>query len=125
MYTRFVVPLGLAAAFTALSIITPAADAGSQFGPRSVGSSADSSARRGRSPGRGVLSQRHMPLFWEGRVGPEDAPTGGEPVECATVPCDHFRLKIDLPFGTFQNQNRPGGVQVALRWFGNPAGHTL
>ena len=27
--------------------------------------------------------------------------------------------------GTFQNPNRPGGVQVALRWFGNPAGHTL
>src|SRR5690606_35725092 len=51
----------------------------------------------------GVLSQPAQPIFWQGRVGPEDAPTGGEPAECADVPCDHFRLKIDLPFGTFQN----------------------
>ena len=78
-----------------------------------------------RSPMRGVLDQRQLPLFWEGRVGPEDAPTGGEPPECADVPCDRFRLRIDLPYGTFQNPNRPGGVQVALRWFGNPGGHTL
>jgi len=76
-------------------------------------------------PGSGALTQRQRPLLWEGRVGPEDAPTGGEPVECATVACDRFRLKIDLPHGTFRNPNRPGGVQVALRWFGNPAGHTL
>ena len=78
-----------------------------------------------RAPMRGVLDQRQLPLFWEGRVGPEDAPTGGEPPECAAVPCDRFRLRIDLPYGTFQNPNRPGGVQVALRWFGNPGAHTL
>ncbi len=72
----------------------------------------------------GVLDHR-LPLFWQGRVGPEDAPLGGEPPECADVPCDRFRLRIDLPPGTFQNPNRPGGVQVALRWFGNPGGHTL
>jgi hypothetical protein len=78
-----------------------------------------------RSPVSGVLKQAHSPLFWEGRVGPEDAPKGGEPAECVAVPCDRFRLKIDLPFGTFRNPNRPGGVQVALRWFGNPGGHTL
>lgn len=30
-----------------------------------------------------------------------------------------------MPFGTFRNPHRPGGVQVAVRWFGNPAGHTL
>lgn len=77
------------------------------------------------APMRGVLDQRQLPLFWEGRVGPEDAPTGGEPPECAAVPCDRFRLRIDLPYGTFQNPNRPGGVQVALRWFGNPGAHTL
>ena len=74
---------------------------------------------------QGVLDQRALPLFWQGRVGAEDAPTGGEPPECASVPCDHYRLRIDLPHGTFQNPNRRGGVQVALRWFGNPAGHTL
>jgi hypothetical protein len=74
---------------------------------------------------RGVLRSVRQPLLWEGRVGPEDAPSGGEPTECAAVPCDHFRLLIDLPRGSFRNPNRPGGVQVALRWFGNPGGHTL
>ena len=73
----------------------------------------------------GVLDQKQRPLFWKGRVGPEDAPRGGEPAECAAVPCDRFRLKVDLPQGTFHNPNRPGGLQVALRWFGNPGGHTL
>ena len=82
-------------------------------------------AAKRRPDFKGVLRQRAHPLLWEGRVGPEDAPTGGEPVECAAVPCDHFKLKIDLPHGTFRNPDRPGGVQVALRWFGNPAGHTL
>jgi hypothetical protein len=82
-------------------------------------------AQRGRNHPSGALRQSSRPVFWQGRVGPEDAPTGGEPAECAAVPCDHFRLRIDLPRGTFHNPNRPGGVQVALRWFGNPAGHTL
>jgi hypothetical protein len=85
-------------------------------------------AGRGRGhhpPAGGTLKHASSPLFWEGRVGREDAPKGGEPVECAAVPCDRFRLKIDLPSGTFLNPNRPGGVQVALRWFGNPGGHTL
>jgi hypothetical protein len=58
-------------------------------------------------------------------VGPEDAPSGGEPPECAEVPCDHFRLTVALPRGTFRLPNRTGGVQVALRWFGNPGPHEL
>lgn len=82
-------------------------------------------ARKNASATRGVLRNVHQPLLWEGRVGPEDAPSGGEPPECATVPCDHFRLRLDLPHGAFNNPNRPGGVQVALRWFGNPGGHVL
>jgi len=77
-----------------------------------------------QAPGA-VLNQRADPVLWQGRVGPEDAPTGGEPAECADVPCDRFRLMIDLPYGTFQHPDRPGGVQVAVRWFGNPGGHTL
>jgi hypothetical protein len=88
--------------------------------------SAQTASVKSPSPSmQGVLDQRSLPLFWEGRVGAEDAPSGGEPPECADVPCDRFRLRIDLPIGTFQNPNRPGGVQVALRWFGNPGGHTL
>jgi hypothetical protein len=76
-------------------------------------------------PMEGTLQQSSLPVFWQGSVGAADAPTGGEPPECATVPCDRFRLHIDLPPGTFNNPHRPGGVQVALRWFGNPGGHTL
>jgi hypothetical protein len=94
-------------------------------GQLSSQSGRESAAPVDGSSRRGILDQRQSPLFWEGRVGPEDAPTGGEPAECAAVPCDRFRLKIDLPSGTFRNPNRPGGVQVALRWFGNPGGHTL
>ena len=73
----------------------------------------------------GVLNQVHTPLLWQGEVGRDDPSSGGEPVECANVACDHFRLQIDLPQGTFRTPNRPGGVQVALRWFGNPGPHTL
>jgi hypothetical protein len=97
-------------------------------GLQSMSARAESPAKakvEAAGPLSGVLDQRRAPLFWQGRVGPEDAPTGGEPPECADVPCDRFRLRIDLPHGTFQNPNRPGGVQVALRWFGNPGGHTL
>lgn len=74
---------------------------------------------------RNVLRNRQQAVQWTGVVGPEDAPTGGEPPECAEVPCDHYRLKIDLPRNTFANPNHPGGVQVAVRWFGNPGPHTL
>ncbi len=110
-------------AIVMLAVVAAIFDAGSGVGARS---SATERVGRGR-PGTpaGALTQAHGPLFWKGRVGPEDAPTGGEPAECASVPCDRFRLKIDLPRHTFRNPNRPGGVQVALRWFGNPAGHTL
>jgi len=92
---------------------------------RSGGESRTPDAKGRRQTAQGALTQRATPLFWKGRVGPEDAPRGGEPAECAAAPCDRFRLKIDLPFNTFLDPNRPGGVQVALRWFGNPAGHTL
>ena len=85
----------------------------------------DTSAQSTHPSRAGVLRSPHAPLLWDGTVGQDDAPSGGEPVECQTVPCDYFRLQIDLPAGTFGNPNRPGGVQVALRWFGNPGGHTL
>jgi hypothetical protein len=70
-----------------------------------------------RSQGRAV--------FWEGVVGAGEAPITDAPPECANVPCDHVKLRVDLPRGTFTNPNRPGGIQVALRWFGNPGPHTL
>ncbi len=75
--------------------------------------------------GSGTLKTKQQTVLWSGRVGAEDAPTGGEPPECAAVPCDHYRLKVNLPVGTFNNPNHPGGLQVALRWFGNPGHHEL
>jgi len=77
------------------------------------------------SAGEAILKHKHKPVLWSGSVGPEDAPTGGEPPECALVPCNHFKLQINLPRNTFSDDNRPGGVQVALRWFGNPGPHAL
>jgi hypothetical protein len=75
--------------------------------------------------GSATLKTAEQTVLWSGRVGPEDAPTGGEPPECANVACDHFTLKVKLPSGTFNNPNRPGGLQVALRWFGNSGPHEL
>lgn len=96
--------------------------------PGAVGSPPQGdAARSGNTLGTrdGVLRNPDHPLLWQGRVDAADAPSGDEPPECASAPCDHFRLRLDLPPGAFGNPHRPGGVQVALRWFGNPGGHTL
>jgi hypothetical protein len=74
----------------------------------------DTSAQSTHPSRAGVLRSPHAPLLWDGTVGPDDAPSGGEPVECQTVPCDYFRLQVDLPAGTFGNPNRPGGTIRAL-----------
>jgi hypothetical protein len=76
------------------------------------------------SAGSGTL-RGLQPVLWTGSVGPEDSPVGGEPPECAEVPCDHFRLKIDLPHFLRRLPNRTASVQFALRWFGNPGPHQL
>jgi len=78
---------------------------------------ADSGVRR-------LRSKEHA-VFWQGAVGASDVPLAGAPPECATVPCDHVKLRIDLPQHTFAHPQREGGVQVALRWFGNPGPHQL
>ncbi|NUP13582.1 MAG: hypothetical protein HOW73_46700 [Polyangiaceae bacterium] len=71
------------------------------------------------------LKQKNHAVFWDGTVSASDTPHANAPPECSGIPCDHVRLKIELPNGTFQNPNKPGGVQVALRWFGNPGPHEL
>jgi hypothetical protein len=50
--------------------------------------------------------------FWTGTVS-RDGPPAREIPECRTVNCDHLTLKVMLPTGIW---NRPGGVQVAIRW---------
>lgn len=71
------------------------------------------------------LTSKRKAVFWNGSVGAAESPVPGAPPECATVPCDHVRLEIDLPRSTFRHQDPSGGVQVALRWFGNPGPHQL
>lgn len=76
--------------------------------------------------GSNVLHSLWKPVLWTGSVGPEDAPGPGAPPECGPgVNCESFQLKVKLPHGAFKNKNRPGGVQVALRWFGDPGPHQL
>jgi lysyl oxidase len=55
-------------------------------------------------------------VFWTGTVSLEDAPNGGTPFPCNQVTYDHAQIEIALPANTFSDPNRPGGVQVALRW---------
>lgn len=71
------------------------------------------------------LKNKSQAKFWTGAVDGSEAPKPDAPPECATVACDHVRLKIELPANTFSNPNKPGGVQVALRWFGTNPGHQL
>jgi hypothetical protein len=59
-------------------------------------------------------------ISWKGIVGSEDAPQGGEPIECQFVECEHFKVAIDLPENTFSDPNKPGSVQFAIRWFADP-----
>lgn len=61
----------------------------------------------------GTVKNKSKPVFWAGTVQ-YTAPPGGQVPECASVPCHELDLTIDLPGGVW---NKPGGVQVALRWF--------
>jgi hypothetical protein len=73
-------------------------------------------ARKDDDDGR--LKNANKAVTWSGTALRDAAPSGGIP-ECAAVSCDRFDLTVDLPNGVWQN--KPGGVQVALRWegFGN------
>jgi hypothetical protein len=66
----------------------------------------------------GTLANTSRTVEWAG-TALRDGPPGGQVPECAAVWCDRFDLTVDLPTGVWTN--KPGGVQVALRWegFGN------
>lgn len=63
----------------------------------------------------GTLKNTAQPVLWSGSVGPED-PSINEIPECANTRCERFDLTVDLPGGVWNN--KPGGVQVAIRWGG-------
>ena len=75
----------------------------------------------------GTLKKADKAFQWNGTVNASDASPASYPAECQGpgVECDHFRLKVNLPNDTFDHPNKPGGVQFAARWFGDPGPQTL
>src|SRR4051812_40324463 len=53
-----------------------------------------------------------VPRLWSGVVR-RDGPRSPEVPECRAVSCEHVRLQVKLPHDVW---NRPGGVQVAIRF---------
>ena len=77
-----------------------------------LGLTAISSAAQADGPPRVTVATDGPANFWTGVVRADGPPTRAIP-ECRTVNCDHLELKVMLPSGIW---NRPGGVQVAIRW---------
>ena len=67
--------------------------------------------------GAGTLKNTAHAVMWSGSVGPEDV-GAPEIQECAGTRCERFDLTLDLPGGVWNN--KPGGVQVAIHWGGQP-----
>jgi hypothetical protein len=77
-----------------------------------LGLTAISSAAQADGPPRVTVATDGPAKFWTGVVRADGPTIRGIP-ECRTVNCDHLELKVMLPSGIW---NRPGGVQVAIRW---------
>ncbi len=73
----------------------------------------------------GVIDSYFDRLVHSGSVGPEDAYTGTEVPECEGASCERLDFTVDMSPAAFANPNRTGGLQVALRWFGDPGTHML
>ena len=69
-----------------------------------------------------TLHNTSKPLLWSGVVTRAVAGTGEVP-ECAATGCDRFDLTLNLPGGVWEN--KPGGVQIAIRWTGAKFGDNL
>lgn len=63
-------------------------------------------------PGSSLKNPIHA-VKWSGTLSASGTPSGEVP-ECVTTPCDRFDLNVELPGGVWTN--KPGGLQVALRW---------
>jgi hypothetical protein len=68
--------------------------------------------RAATAPTRVTVINDGPAKFWTGSVRNDGPGTPGIP-ECQTVHCDKVQLKVSLPANTWQ---RPGGLQVAIRW---------
>ncbi|AHG88657.1 hypothetical protein J421_1120 [Gemmatirosa kalamazoonensis] len=97
-------------ALLAVSLAGCVPDAPSTLAPREPSLAA--------APGAATLKNTAQPVPWSGTALRDGVPNGEVP-ECAAVWCDRFDLAIDLPSGAWSN--KPGGVEIAVRWsgFGN------
>ncbi len=67
----------------------------------------------GNTSAEGTLKNTPHAVEWSGTVVGAATPSGEVP-ECATTARDRFDLMVDLPEGVWNN--KPGGVEVAIRW---------
>src|SRR5205823_4726145 len=70
-------------------------------------------SRTSSASSSGTLKNTSHAAEWSGTVTGAAAPSAEVP-ECAMTACDRFDLNIDLPGGVWNN--KPGGVEVAIRW---------
>ena len=80
-----------------------------------VAAAGAASPAQAATPDSDTLDDRREAVLWTGQVTRAQAPSNAVP-ECSLTACDEFELRLDLPSGTFNK--RPGGVEVAMRWFG-------
>ncbi|MBO4206403.1 lysyl oxidase family protein [Micromonospora echinofusca] len=73
---------------------------------------------QGADPAVVAVTSDGPATYWTGTVR-STGPTRPQVPECRTVHCDRLRLRVDLPAGTW---DRPGGLQVAIRWDGATEG---
>ena len=67
------------------------------------------------TPAAGTLRNPARAALWSGTVDGTATPSAAVP-ECQLTPCDRFDLAVALSEGTWED--KPGGVQVAIRWSG-------
>ncbi len=82
--------------------------------------SATASARS--AAGIAALRSPAQVVQWSGTAF-SDGAVANEIPECEGLPCDRYDLTLDLPNGVWND--KPGGVQVAVRWGGVATGLTL
>jgi hypothetical protein len=70
------------------------------------------------SPTKISVTSDGPPSFWTGTVS-STGPRTGNVAPCRDVHCDKLELRVNLPRNIWQ---RPGGLQVAIRWDGATEG---
>lgn len=80
-----------------------------------LGLAAVSGAATAASPAEFTVDSDGPAKFWTGDVPQSGAPIPSVP-ECAVSSCDHAKIKVKLPNQIWQQ--RPGGLEISIRWLG-------